>query len=313
MKLYLTKNLTLYVGLLMVFSSVAFKFNHHRNIDQHTIFHKKIKIAIIDTGVDINHTFLQDSLWVNPGESGIDNQGRLKSVNNIDDDGNGLVDDVNGWNFASNTNDVKDYSGHGTHIAGIIKTNILNINANVDYEFMILKYYNKGINGREQEKSFLKALSYAIDMGVDIINVSAGGRSRNSKEAKLLQKAKDKGITIVAAAGNKRELDKDQLFYPAAYEYSNIISVVATNMSGKILGTSNQNYNKWNTFENGSHIYSSLPNNKFGYMTGSSQATAAVTAKMACQEYESVKNVIQRLHSQRQANVRISSKLLHNL
>src|ERR1700677_2290419 len=81
---------------------------------------RDIVVAVIDTGVDPSHPDLKNNLWVNKGETGKDKNGRDRSTNHIDDDGNGFIDDVHGWNFAGDNNNLMDTHGHGTHIAGII-------------------------------------------------------------------------------------------------------------------------------------------------------------------------------------------------
>lgn len=293
------------IGMLIFITSTAPAFAPDNT--------KKIKIAIIDTGMDLSHDLLKNNVWSNPGETGVDEHGNNKATNKIDDDGNGLVDDINGWDFAANTSVVTDTDGHGTHIAGIIKNNITQANAEVRFEFVVLKYFIKGMSYKEQQKAFLKSLKYAIDAKADIINISAGGKFKNPIEFDLLQKAQRLGIKIVAAAGNKRVGDRDYNFYPAAYEYSNILSVVATDSRGQILHTSNQNHNKSNTFATGNMIYSALPNNKFGYKTGSSQAAAVVTASVACQVHVSFKDQKEDLHKSKMASVTNSSDLLHDL
>ncbi|MGZ3748468.1 MAG: S8 family serine peptidase, partial [Pseudobdellovibrionaceae bacterium] len=138
----------------------ALNQNSPKSIQENT---QGITVAIIDTGVDAHHPLLQGSLWTNPGDSGIDEAGRDKSQNGIDDDGNGFVDDVHGWNFADNNNQLSDLHGHGTHIAGIIqrmspKTNI-----------MILKYYDAKASGAENLTNSVKAIRYAIQMKAKII------------------------------------------------------------------------------------------------------------------------------------------------
>ena len=106
---------------------------------------RSIVVAIIDTGCDVHHEDLANNIWTNPGESGLDSQGRDKSHNGIDDDGNGFIDDVHGWNFVANNGDLSDNHGHGTHIAGIVgaeggnNKGIIGIAPKVS--LMILKYY----------------------------------------------------------------------------------------------------------------------------------------------------------------------------
>ncbi|PWU17255.1 MAG: hypothetical protein C5B49_09235, partial [Bdellovibrio sp.] len=78
---------------------------------------KRVVVAVVDTGVDERNGSLKKNLWINPGESGLDERGRPKESNMIDDDNNGFVDDVHGWNFAAQSNDLDDSLGHGTHVA----------------------------------------------------------------------------------------------------------------------------------------------------------------------------------------------------
>lgn len=252
---------------------------------------KVIKIAIIDTGADIDHEFIKDNLWLNMGEVGVDENGVDRSNNGIDDDLNGYTDDLYGWDFAKNTADVSDNDGHGTHIAGVIKSAIAKNASFSKYDFMILKYYdNKHSSLRSNHNTFLEALRYAINMGADIINISGGGHHRNTEELRVLTEAQEQGILVVAAAGNKNKRNKgNKAFYPAAYKLPNIISVVATDDNGHILRTSNLNVMKANRFAVGEKIYSSLPGNRFGFRTGSSQAAANITGYIASQMYLSQK------------------------
>ena len=126
-----------------------------------------------------NHEDLRSNLWKNKGETGLDKQGRSKETNKIDDDGNGFIDDVHGWNFVSNNNKVKDYHGHGTHVAGIVGAEggngkgISGVSPKVN--LMILKYYDPRFSNTDNLKNTIKAIEYATKMGAKIINYSGGG------------------------------------------------------------------------------------------------------------------------------------------
>lgn len=242
---------------------------------------KEIIVAVIDTGVDTHHPILKENLWQNPGETGVDAFGRDIATNGIDDDGNGYVDDVYGWDFLNNKKDIVDVDGHGTHISGIIKNTIPHHLNHLKLKFMILKYHDgkktnsdkKGFVGR----AFIKSLDYAVSQGASIINISGGGYKPNSQELFILKRAAEMGIPVVSAAGNKKIKTEDHSFYPAAYDLPNIYSVVATDGHGKVLPTSNINDNVKNYFAPGYRIFSSLPEGEYGLKTGSSQAAAYIT------------------------------------
>lgn len=245
---------------------------------------KNIKVAVIDTGVDIHHKCLEDNLWVNAGEVGIDKDGKDKATNGKDDDGNGFVDDVHGWNFVGNNNDLSDNHGHGTHIAGIIGAN-----TKPGCEFsgmapkvsiMALKYYDPKSPGANNLKNTIQAIRYAIRMGANVINYSGGGTEYSSEEFAAVKDAEKAGILFIAAAGNERSNtdESGKQYYPADYGLSNIISVTAVNeKETKVLPSSNYGVRTVDLAAPGDQIKSTLPGNTYGKMTGTSQATAWVT------------------------------------
>lgn len=242
---------------------------------------KRIKVAVIDTGIDINHEDLKENLWKNPGEVGFDANGKDKATNGIDDDGNGFVDDIYGWNFVKNDHDLADNHGHGTHIAGIIGAvggngkGISGVSPEVS--LMILKYYDPKGYGEDNLKNTIKAIHYAIDNGAHIINYSGGGLEYSADEKAAIEKARKRGILFIAAAGNERSNSDVKKYYPADYNLSNIISVTAIDKKTQVLPSSNFGAKTVDIGAPGNNIYSTLPNNKYGFMTGTSQATAYVT------------------------------------
>jgi thermitase len=249
---------------------------------------KDIVIAVIDTGIDVNHRDLADNLWRNLGEMGLDAQGRDKATNGIDDDGNGFIDDVHGWNFVHNDHKLTDNHGHGTHIAGIIGAKggnnfgISGVAPNVS--LMILKYYDPKAPHTNNLKNTINAIRYAIKMKAHIINYSGGGTDYSAEEYEAVKEAERAGILFVAAAGNERSNTDEagKHYYPADYELSNIISVTAVNKDEiKVLPSSNYGVRTVDLAAPGENIYSALPNNSFGFMTGTSQATAFVTGVAA--------------------------------
>ncbi|GIL17715.1 MAG: hypothetical protein BroJett040_14660 [Oligoflexia bacterium] len=235
----------------------------------------KILIAIIDTGIDTDHPDLKSYLWKNPGETGRDNLGRDKSINGIDDDGNGFVDDLHGWNFASNTKSVMDTHGHGTHIAGIITEKQNPRSPKI--ELMALKYYDPKTTGVQNLRSSLDCLRYAIQMKAKVINYSGGGYEKSKEEEYLLRLAESQGILIIAAAGNDHINTDIKGFYPASYRLKNIISVAALSDEKQLLPSSNYGLKTTHLAAPGRDIFSTLPGNAYGVMSGTSQATAMVT------------------------------------
>jgi subtilisin family serine protease len=258
--------------------------NNYAAINKHSEFELRspnITIAIIDTGVDINHKDLKKFIWTNLGETGLDKNGRDKATNSIDDDGNGFADDVHGWNFVNNNNDVYDDNGHGTHVAGIIKKEFQRHNGSSSLipaaRFMILKYYNEKATNIENVINTARAIEYATLMQANIINYSGGGGSEYTKEFEAIKKAGKKNILFVAAAGNNNENTDNLKYYPANYPLNNIISVAATDNEGELVSFSNYGKNSIDIAAPGQLIYSTLPKNSYGVMSGTSQATAFVT------------------------------------
>ena len=232
---------------------------------------RKIVVAVCDTGIDTNHPDLKENIWLNPKEI---------PGNKIDDDKNGFIDDVHGWNFAGNNNRVFDTHGHGTHIAGIIGAvggNGIGLSGVAPkVSLMALKYYDPNDNGSNNLNNTIKCFRYAIANGAHIINYSGGGLKGNEKEKKALKLAEKKGILLVAAAGNEKSNMDTHKYYPASYPLRNILPVTATNPSDKILKSSNWGKSA-KAAAPGIDILSTLPGGKYGRMTGTSQATAVAT------------------------------------
>jgi subtilisin family serine protease len=245
---------------------------------------RQIVVAIIDTGVDVNHEDLKNNIWLNLGEAGPDATGKEKSKNGIDDDKNGFIDDVNGWNFVANNNQLNDAHGHGTHIAGIIGAEGGNGKGRVGIapkvSLMILKYYEPR-TPTDNLRNTIAAIRYATKMKAHIINYSGGGLEYSEDERKAIDEARQSGILFVAAAGNEKSNSDRLKYYPADYGLSNIISVTAIDPNAEVLKSSNYGVETVDLAAPGQKIYSALPNNAYGFMTGTSQATAFVTGGAA--------------------------------
>ncbi len=271
-------------GLLLFFSANLFA----KEIKNKNLISKKyapVVVAVVDTGADINHKDLRDFIWTNPGESGLDSIGNNKENNHVDDDGNGFVDDLHGWNFVDNNNDVFDEVGHGTHVSGIIKRqfNIPKPGFKVasKVSLMILKYYNPEGKNKDNLKNSNLAIQYANKMQAQVINYSGGGNESNFEEMKVLKQSLLQKIIIVAAAGNNFSNSDFKKYYPANYPFKNIISVAAANREGELLPFSNYGKKSVDIAAPGKWVLSTLPNNKYGVLSGTSQATAHVTGIVA--------------------------------
>ena len=239
---------------------------------------RNIVVAIVDTGVDMKHPDLKNNLWVNKGETGVDSLGRDKRTNNIDDDHNGYIDDVHGWNFVDKNSKLKDLHGHGTHIAGIVGAeggNHIGISGvSPKVSLMVLKYYDQQ-NPENNLLNSVKAIQYAVKMNAHIINYSGGGLEPSALEKKVLAEAAQKDILFVAAAGNEQANSDIKPYYPADYEFDNIISITAVSQGknqngsgGVILKSSNYGTSTVDIAAPGHRIYSTLPKGQYGYMTG---------------------------------------------
>ena len=228
---------------------------------------KKPIVAVIDTGIHASHPCFASQLWTNTKE--IPN-------NNIDDDENGFKDDVHGWNFVDNDNDIQDYHGHGSHISGIIAAkgghNCKVVGVSPFVEIMTLKYFDPHSKNSSNVENTVKAIEYAVEMGADIINYSGGGPGDNLSEKTAIAKAADEGIIFVAALGNEGSQIGDESssvgernqYYPASYKLSNIIAVQSHNKSDEKVESSNYKDivlpgSKRKQTAPGEHIFSTLP------------------------------------------------------
>lgn len=243
----------------------------------------RIVVAVIDTGCDIQHPNLARNIWRNPGESGLDEYGMSRATNGIDDDQNGFIDDYVGWNFTDSSPDVMDEHGHGTHVAGIIgafKGDGLPLSGVAPHvSLMILKYYSP--NTGDNLSNSIQAIRYAVKMGANIINYSGGGLMKSAEEEEALRFAAQNGVLVVAAAGNEG-LNSDFFpFYPANYDLPNILSVGAVDRYGQLISHSNHGIHSVDIVAPGKNIYSTLPQGQYGYLSGTSQATAFASGAAA--------------------------------
>lgn len=229
-----------------------------------------IVIAVIDTGVDMTHVDLSVNIWTNPGE--IPGNGK-------DDDGNGYIDDVHGWDFSANDNDPSDTNTckHGTHVSGTIGAignngnGVTGVNWNV--KIMPLRFLG-GLLCSGSDANAIKAIEYAADKGVRIANNSWGGGGYNRA---LEDAIRNSNMIFVAAAGNENNNNDLKPSYPASFPLDNIISVAATDHNDLRASFSNYGLASVDLAAPGVKIASTIPGNKYAYFDGTSMATPHVS------------------------------------
>ena len=250
---------------------------------------KDIVVAVIDTGVDYTHEDLVDNMWRNPGESGVDADGNDKATNGIDDDNNGYVDDLMGWDFAVNDNKPYDLHksgfqvllggnpGHGTHCAGNVAATADNgkgiVGVAPGVKIMAMRFLTE--EGQGTLEGGINSIKYAVDNGAQILSNSWGsegdGGDQQASQAlqDAIQYAQDRGVLFVAAAGNghqgvgyDNDID-DRPAYPASYPQDIIVSVAALDDSDNLGSFSNWGRNTVDIGAPGVRVMSTVPDNEY--------------------------------------------------
>ncbi|UCG51055.1 MAG: S8 family serine peptidase [Candidatus Latescibacterota bacterium] len=229
-----------------------------------------VLVGVIDTGVDWTHEDLAANMWINPGEI---------PGNDTDDDGNGYVDDVRGWDFVGNDELPMDDHGHGSHVSGTIaavgNNGIGVVGVSWSARIMALKFLNS--EGQGYTSGAISAVEYATMMGAKLTNNSWGGGGASEALRDAIEASGNAGMLFVASAGNAgRDTDVFPQ-YPAAYDLENIITVAWTNHNDGLAMNSNYGATTVDLGAPGQGIYSSLPGNTYGYYNGTSMAAPHVS------------------------------------
>ncbi len=271
-----------------------------------TISDERPVIAILDTGVDIEHPDLKANIWTNTSES--------EGAEGQDDDGNGFADDVHGWDFVNQTGHIDDFNGHGTHCAGIAgavgNNGIGVVGANPDALIMPVTIMQS--DGVGDVATIIRGIDYAAANGADVISMSFGGYGYSLAEEQALGRAYANAV-LVAAAGNDFQcinpvpspcdINKKMVngpMFPAAFQF--VLGVEASTTGGALAGFSNfdddgplfsqfsesQLYN-YELRASGQGIYSTYPDGKYKTMSGTSMAcpmaAGAISRLLQTKEY----------------------------
>lgn len=240
---------------------------------------EEIVVGVVDTGIEYTHPDLAANMWVNEGEI---------PDNGIDDDGNGVVDDVYGYNAVDNSGDPMDDNDHGTHCAGTIGAvgnndeGVVGVNWRV--KMMALKFLSA--DGSGTLNNAIEAIDYAIEMkkrgvNIRILSNSWGGGDYSRALHDAILEANKAGILFVAAAGNS-SLDTDtHPHYPSAYDAENVLSVAALSNQDKLATFSNYGATTVDVAAPGVDVYSTVTGGGYEYFSGTSMATPHVSGVAA--------------------------------
>ncbi|MCD6334823.1 MAG: S8 family serine peptidase, partial [Candidatus Latescibacteria bacterium] len=245
---------------------------------------QEVLVAIVDSGVDYEHEDLAERIWINKAER--------DGIEGVDDDGNGYVDDIRGWDFTDaptlpgngdyvgRDNDPMDESGHGTHVAGIVGAasdngkGIAGIAPNA--RLMCLRAgLRLSVGGFLEDDDVAAAIVYAADNGAQVINMSWGDPRLSPLIRDVIRYAEHQGCVLVAAAGNE---GKEALYYPAGLDET--IAVSALESGDNLASYANYGWNL-DVVAPGSNILSTKPDDQYGILGGTSMAAPHVSGLAA--------------------------------
>lgn len=239
---------------------------------------EQVLVAIIDTGMDFNHNDLKGNQWINEAE--------LNGTANVDDDNNGVVDDIYGANFvdsAKPNGNNRDDHGHGSHCAGSIgatgddNTGVVGVNWKA--KMMGVKFL--GADGSGSLEGAIKSIDYAVKMGAKVLSNSWGGGGFSQLLKDSIEASHQAGAIFIAAAANDGSNNDDRPVYPATYDVANIISVAAIDNRGNVASFSNVGKKTVHIAAPGVNILSSVRGGSYDSWSGTSMATPHVSGVAA--------------------------------
>lgn len=233
-------------------------------------------VAIVDTGIRYTHQDLAAQMWHNPGEI---------PGNGIDDDADGLVDDVYGMDAINDSGDPADQNGHGSHVAGTIgaQANGGGPHVGVAWHVQLMACRFLSAQGGGTMSDAIKCISFAIRKGARVISASWGSKGRSEALQDSIAQARAAGILFVAAAGNDGVNTDVTPYYPCGYDLDNVVSVAALDRTGSLAGFSNYGQNSVDLAAPGVSIFSCIKDadDAYRYLDGTSMATPHVSGAAA--------------------------------
>ena len=236
----------------------------------------QVTVAVVDTGIDASHPDLSPNLWTNPGESGAG-----RDTNGLDDDGDGLIDDVHGWDFVDGDAQPDDGNGHGTHVSGTIAArgdDGVGV-AGVTWSTAIMPLRVLGDDGSGYVSDVVTAYAYAASRGARLVNASLGGGSYSRAEHDAIAAAPN--TLFVVAAGNDGADDDATPEYPCDYDLANVVCVAASDRDDTLASFSNYGTTNVDLAAPGVDIASTWPGGRYALLDGTSMATPHVTGAAA--------------------------------
>lgn len=233
-------------------------------------------VAVVDTGIRYTHEDLAANMWTNPGEI---------PSNGLDDDGNGVVDDVRGYDAANDDGDPMDDQGHGTHCAGTVGAVGNNGKGTTgvawNVKLMAVKFLTDTGGGTTSDA--ILAIDYARASGADVINASWGGSVSHAGLLGAIKACADEEVAFVAAAGNDGANNDSTPHYPSSYKSKNLISVAATGQDDKLAPFSCYGRNSVDIAAPGVDVVSTFHTSDQAYksLSGTSMATPHVSGMLA--------------------------------
>lgn len=238
-----------------------------------------VVVAVLDSGTTLTHPDLYDNIWINTEDTAGDG---------IDNDGNGFIDDINGWNFVSGNANITDTDGHGTHVTGIIGAVRNNSSGGVGTAPGVQILPVKVISGSTgSTANIVSAINYVIGLKshgvkVAVINMSLGYYSEDTAVGTAIENAGKAEIVVVASAGNNGSNNDTKSHYPSGYNsLDNLISVASIDQNAQLASNSNYGRTTVDLAAPGVSIYSTTKNGAYGLMSGTSMAAPFVSAAAA--------------------------------